>query len=88
VAKITGNFIHGIREIILTYRQTRACISVKEKAMYKKPPTQHRFKKGTSGNPAGRPKKTNISTLEKIPQNFPSQGLGVVILGEENLSKR
>ena len=31
---------------------------------YRKPPREHRFKKGTSGNPRGRPKRTrNIDTL-------------------------
>ena len=37
--------------------------------MYKQPPAQHRFKKGTSGNPAGRPKKADIKNIELL-ENF------------------
>lgn len=38
--------------------------------MYKEPPPQHRFKKGTSGNPAGSPKKLDTRVLEQFLKTF------------------
>ena len=45
-------------------------ISKDKNVGYKKPPSKTQFKKGTSGNPKGRPKKQNSPSFLKICNNI------------------
>jgi len=52
------------------------------KVGYKRPPKEHRFKPGTSGNPKGRPKKPDLSPTDLIDRLL-NETTTVTIDGEQ-----
>lgn len=55
---------------------------------YKKPPPQHRFAKGQSGNPNGRPRKANRIEIETIVASAISGKVSFTIRGQRKRASR